>query len=369
MSLSGYPEQRRTSAGPRILACAWLGFIAILLTGGVALSILGSPQAGRGVVVMDLPPAHAVAFRPAPILPRLPPAQAPGPAEQLEPMTAAPPPSVPPRITQQQFAGKALIADPALIENTPEGPLPRIADDGTTPMRAYAPAVVSDGRPRIAIVVSGLGISAKQTSAAIDGLPAGVTLALAPYDADVQRWVAMARRGGHEVLLELPMEPYDFPDSDLGPHTLRTGSAEDANTERMVWAMTRFTGYAGVTNLLGGRFLSDSNSLEPVMSFLARRGLFFFDNGQEAHSTAPDVAHSSGTAFLQADLTVDKIQTAMEIDRRLSSLETLARTRGNAVGAALLYPVTIERIRAWAQGLAGRGFVLVPASAIVGPVK
>ncbi|MBV9692477.1 MAG: divergent polysaccharide deacetylase family protein, partial [Alphaproteobacteria bacterium] len=50
-------------------------------------------------------------------------------------------------------------------------------------------------------------------------------------------------------------------------------------------------------------------------------------------------------------------------------LETLARTRGSAAGAAFLYPVTIERIRNWAQGVGGRGFVLVPASAIVPAAK
>jgi len=366
MSLSGHSEEKRASAALRILVYAWLAFFALLLFGGIALTIFGNSRSGGRTVVMDLPSPHAARpkTRPSPA----PPLKTPSAGQQAQPLPAAPT-APPPRITQQQFAGKALIADPALIENTPEGPLPRIADDGTPPMRAYAPAVVSDGRPRIAIVVAGLGLSAKATRAAIEGLPAGVTLGLEPYDADVQQWAAMARRSGHEVLLELPMEPYDFPDSDLGPHTLRTGSAEDANTERLVWAMTRFTGYAGVTNLLGGRFLSDSGSLEPVMSFLARRGLFFFDNGQEAHSTAPDVARSSGTSFLESDLTVDKIQTAMEIDRRLSSLETLARTRGSAAGSAFLYPVTVDRIRAWAAGLAGRGFVLVPASAIVAPAK
>ena len=106
-------------------------------------------------------------------------------------------------------------------------------------------------------VISGLGISAKATSAAIAGLPADVTLAFAPYDDDVQRWVSEARRQGHEVLLELPMEPYDFPDSDPGPHTLRAGVGEESNTQRLTWSLTRFTGYAGVTNLLGGRFLGD----------------------------------------------------------------------------------------------------------------
>jgi polysaccharide deacetylase 2 family uncharacterized protein YibQ len=277
-----------------------------------------------------------------------------------------PPESAPPqKITRQIFSGGALVADPALVENTPAGPLPRIADDGTTPMRAYAPAAISDGRPRIAIVIGGLGISATQTQAALKGLPSGVTLAFAPYAADAQHWVAQARKQGHEILLEVPMEPYDFPDSDPGPHTLRSGVGEDANTERLVWALTRFSGYAGVTNLLGGRFMADASSLEPMLTFLARRGLMFYDNGAATHSAAPDIASRVGVSFAQSDSTIDKIQTAMEIDRRLSALESEARANGSAAGSGQIYPVTIERVKNWAQGLAGRGFVLVPASAIV----
>jgi polysaccharide deacetylase 2 family uncharacterized protein YibQ len=34
-----------------------------------------------------------------------------------------------------------------------------------------------------------------------------------------------------------------------------------------------------------------------------------------------------------------------------------------------LYPVTVERVAEWAKGLPGRGFVLVPASAIVPHTK
>jgi polysaccharide deacetylase 2 family uncharacterized protein YibQ len=345
------------------LALAYLAFFILLIVAGAAITFLGDPHAGDSVVSMDLPRpashiAHATKSSVATPQPGATASQPP--ADQTQS-----PPSVAQKITQQVFAGRALIADPALIENTPMGPLPRIADDGTTPMRTYAPTAVGDGHPRIAIVIGGLGVSAKQTDAALKGLPAGVTLAVAPYAADAQHWVAQARAQGHEVLLEIPMEPYDFPDSDPGPHTLRSGAGEDANTERLVWALTRFSGYAGVTNLLGGRFMSDASSLEPMLTYLARRGLMFYDNGQTAHSAAPDVASRVGVPFAQADSSIDTIQTAAEIDRRLSALENVARTRGSAAGSGVLYPVTIERVKSWAQGLAGRGFVLVPASAIV----
>jgi polysaccharide deacetylase 2 family uncharacterized protein YibQ len=353
---------------PNPLAIAYFLLLVLLVGGGVALAFLGDPRAGEPIVRLALVPPSL----PTRIAQK--PASAPSAAQTVpsavEPVTL-PPALVPPNISRPIFAGRSLLADPALVEETQSGPLPRIASDGRMPMNVYAapvPAAVP-GRTRIAIVITGLGISAKATAAALAALPPQITLGFAPYSDDVQRWVGEARRQGHEVLLELPMEPYDFPDSDPGPHTLRAGVAEDANTERMVWALTRVTGYAGVTNLLGGRFLADADSLAPVMTYLARRGLLFFDNGAASHSVAPDVAERVGAPFAQSASTIDSIQTAMEIDRRLSDLETVARSRGGATGTGFLYPVTTQRVAQWAQGLAERGFVLVPASAIVSTAR
>jgi hypothetical protein len=354
----------RSSRGVLLLAVAYVTVIAILVLFGIAVVLFGDPRAGEPIVRLSLSVAstNITATPVAPVHPQPQMAVAP-PTRAGEP--ALPPSVVPPNVTRSVYVGRALVADPALIETTADGPLPRIAADGTPPMRAYAAPALDNGRPRIAIVISGLGMSAKQTAAALDSLPPQVTLAFAPYASDVQRWVAEARREGHEVLLEVPMEPFDFPDSDPGSHTLRSGAGEDSNTERLVWALTRFTGYTGVTNLLGGRFLSDPDSLEPMMTYLSRRGLLFFDNGAASHSSAPDVASRTGTAFAQATETIDKIQTAMEIDRALSDLENTARAHGSAAGAGFLYPVTVERVAQWAHGLEGRGFVLVPASSIV----
>lgn len=154
-------------------------------------------------------------------------ALSPPPVREDAPMPRAEPtPDTPmPAIKAVQRAGRALIADPALIENTPLGPLPRIADDGRKPIQAYA-APAANGKFRIAIVVMGLGLSAKATQAAISSLPPAVTVGLLPYASDAPRWLSAARAAGHEVVLQVPMEPFDFPDSDPGPHTLRAGSID-----------------------------------------------------------------------------------------------------------------------------------------------
>lgn len=386
MTAASFAETDRLYSGTErrpvpALAFAYFFVFAGLLVALGAIAFFGNAEDGSPTAWIDIAPrpqphannlAHARKLASAPARPAaaaaapvtMPPATAAAPNNALAP--AAP---IAAAIAKPVVAGRNLVADPALVEESPQGPLPRIAPDGRTPMSAYAPAVAPFKGPRIAIVITGLGISAKATEAAIQQLPPAVTLAFAPYEGDVQRWVTEARRAGHEVLLEVPMEPYDFPDSDPGPHTLRAAVGEESNTERLVWSLTRFTGYAGITNLLGERLLSDPDSLEPVMTYVARRGLLFFDCGPQSHSVAPDIARRIDAPYVQSASNLDTIQTDMEIDARLSQLEQLARTNGTASGTGFVYPVTLDRVANWAKGLQGRGVALVPASDIVAASK
>src|SRR5665213_2907883 len=291
-----------TSKAGRALAFA-CSFTACLLAAGVlAITLLGRPRGPA--ITLELPEIPSATARTA-----------------ASTIPDSPDGAVAAPVTKLLYAGKALLADPALIENTAQGPLPRIADDGRKPMTVYAAPAPAGAKYKIAIVVSGLGLSAMATRKALDSLPAGVTLGFAPYAGDVGQWAALARSRGHEILAEIPMEPFDFPDSDPGPHTLRAGQDEESNIQRLTWALSRFTGYAGVTNLLGQRFLSDSEALSPALTYLARRGLYFYDNGASPKSAAPDAAASSATPFAAANENLDGIQTALEIDRHLSALE------------------------------------------------
>lgn len=389
-------KRRNGNRGALVLGLAWALVLVVVAAGALVIQFYGRVPAGDVVIAALAPHPHAaksVKLTPPPAAPEVPtvfetppggivpaeltPAEKAAVAALPPPVQAPPAPTVtaPPSTTPQTaialppLKGGLAVANPALLEKTEQGYLPRISDSGQWPMQAYAGPQPPAARPRIAIVIGGLGISARTTEVAINTLPAGVTLAFAPHFADVQNWVTLARQKGHEVLLQVPMEPYGFPDSDPGEHTLRTSVGEEANTTRLAWSLSRFTGYVGVTNMQGGRFLSEPGPLEPMMTFLMRRGLLFYDNGAASHSVAPQVAERTGAPFAQATNTIDSIQAPMEIDRRLADLENEARAKGKAVGTGFLYPVTVERVTLWARGLSGRGFVLAPISAIVATGK
>jgi len=281
---------------------------------------------------------------------------------ELAPLPAAPPPAQP----QPRFVNGNLVSDPALLEQTPDGQLPVITADGRAPLQAYArPFDAADTRPRIAIVIGGLGIRASATKLALDHLPPAVTLSFAPYVSDIQHWVDGARGAGHEVLVEVPMEPFDFPATDPGPYTLTAAVSADENTRRLSWALSRFTGYVGVTNLLGGRFLGEAGALNPVLAVIGKRGLLFFDNGANSHSLVAETAAQVNAPAVTGAIVLDAVQSRQAVAAKLAELESRARAQGAAAASGFLYPVTIQTVAEWASTLDKRGLVLAPISAAI----
>jgi polysaccharide deacetylase 2 family uncharacterized protein YibQ len=268
---------------------------------------------------------------------------------------------------------KKAALDPQLLEESRHGNLPKIAPDGRRPALAYAmPVNVPAGKtdaPRIAVIVGGLGISASATAEALEKLPGPVTLAYAPYSTNLDAAAANARARNHEVLLQAPMEPFDYPDNDPGPQTLLTSLSAAQNIDRLQWLMARMQGYVGIASLMGARFTASDQALSPVLKEIARRGLIYVDDGSSARSVASQIAGAQNLPFAKADIVLDALPTPVEIDHALARLELAARERGSAVGYATASPASVARIADWAKNVTSRGFVLVPISAVVVKAK
>jgi len=263
--------------------------------------------------------------------------------------------------------------DKQLLESTPQGAIPQIGPDGARAHAHYAnPRKLPANRteaPRIAIIVGGMGISASGSADALAKLPAPVTLAVAPYGTGLGALAAQARAQGHELLLQVPMEPFDYPNNDPGPRTLLTSLASGQNVDRLHWLMSRMQGYVGLVNYMGGKFTASDQALGPVLRETAKRGLIYVDDGGSARSVAAQLAGSQNLPFAKADIVLDASPMPTEIDRALTRLEMIARTNGTAVGFANAQPAAIARIAAWAKTVEDRGFVLVPISMVAVKAK
>lgn len=254
--------------------------------------------------------------------------------------------------------------DARLLEKSRYGMIP-IAAGGTTPFTAYAAGTPAERAkaatmPTVAIVVGGLGIGAAKTTDSILKLPGAVTLAFTPYGTDPTKLVERARAQHHEILLQVPMEPFDYPDNDPGPQTLLTTQSPDQNLDRLLWHLSRIQGYVGLTSFMGARFTVSDTAMQPVIREAAKRGLGYLDDGSSPRSVAGTLAQGQTMPFAKADLSIDAVPTAAEIDKALAKLEALAKSRGNAIGIASSLPVSVDRIGNWARALESRGVLLVP---------
>ena len=262
-------------------------------------------------------------------------------------------------VTAPRIPASPLPAAPiaGLGQPGPNGPLPAIATDGRVPAQAYARPFRSNGRPRVAIIVGGLGLNAVTTRAAIERLPAEVTLSFVPYAEGLQGWIDLARAQGHEVMLEMPMEPSGYPGNDPGPHTL-LASAEAADIQaRMNWLLGRATGYFGVTNYMGDRFASSDAGMTAFMAILRQRGVAFVDDGSMSR-------RPGAWARASANRIIDEEQSPAAIVGQLNALEALAKGNGQAMGTGFSYPVTVEALARRTAGMEARGRQLALASAM-----
>ena len=317
-----------------------------------------SPPEGEAVA--------AAAPEPAPAEPPPPPvAEASPPPVAAAPPAAEPAPEPEPEAFPEVRLALAPAPDPELVTEGENGPLPVIAPDGRQPWRVYArPFELPPDTPRIAIIIGGLGLSRAATQAAIQQLPGVVTLAFVPYAPNLDDWIAAARAAGHEVVLQLPMEPQDYPANDPGPHTLLASADAADNLARLDWLLSRFTGYVGVTNYMGGLFNSSPDALRPIFQDLSARGLLFLDSRENPDSVAAVVAAELEMPRVINNRFLDAEASRMNVDARLLELERIAESTGAAVGIGFPYPVTIERVAAWIRELESKGVVVAPITAV-----
>lgn len=363
------PKRQARQPQPVLAGIVIAGALALALVAAVWMAVVDDPDGGRPVAVVmieDAPQATGSLVAesagaslagpqpsdPAQVLPDVSPAQS---GEELAALPAAP---------IEASSG----AVPGLIEQSSFGPLPRVAPDGRRPRDAYArraPAA-EPHVPRIALVVGGMGISQTGTKSAIEALPEDVTLAFAPYGASLQRWVEKSRSEGHEVLLQIPLEPVGYPEENPGEHTLLVSNDRRGTQDDLQWALGRMTSYAGVMNYMGARFTSEDQAVLPFLGEIGERGLYYLDDGSSPGSRVAALGKVLEVPVVTADLLIDRDRSPGDIERELGALETIARSRGVAVGVASAFPASIAAIAAWADGAEARGIVLVPASAAIG---
>jgi polysaccharide deacetylase 2 family uncharacterized protein YibQ len=366
---------RRAARSSGLLA-AWLLLIAAIAAVGAWLFVNADETRARwsrmtpsAVVALptDVPSQWSKAGdAPAPVMP---PTMTPAPTAMAPVAEPAPEPAPPVNPNSLSPA-----PDPALVEAAPVGLLPKIETmpDGRQrqPWQVYArPFDAPEAKPRVAVLLTGLGLSSAPTEAAINRLPPEVTLSFSPYAEHLGDWLQAARAAGHEVLLDLPLEPLNFPQHDPGPYTLLSTLSAVDNSARLEWVLSRGAGYVGVVGEFGSRFATSAKYLLPMFEVLKKRGVMFVDAKASADTVAGRVARDMGVPRAIQDRVIDIDGGRTAVDAKLAEIERLARGSGQALAFASPYPITIDRLLVWLPAMQQKGVALAPVSAIANRQK
>lgn len=345
-----------------------LGFCAlVLVVGSGAIALRDRPfRAAQQPVVLKPEEAPAVATRQAE-----PPSAAQRPASGGPSIIRVSPPTggqggivVHDPSAASQSPLTAHLPDRALVEQSEYGLLPVRAADGRRPFDVYARPWSGARGARVAIVIGGLAVSQTGTQAAIERLPGEITLAFASGGNSIDRWMQDARRRGHEILMQVPLEPFDYPNVDPGRNTLTVDASPQENLKRLHWALGRTTNYTGVLNYMGARFVADKAAMSTLIGDLAERGLMYLDDGSSARSKGEELAKSLRTPFAAADIVIDQQRDKAAILAKLDDLERTARAKGTAIGIGSAFDVTVDAVTEWAAEAKKRGIEIVPVSAL-----
>ncbi len=251
------------------------------------------------------------------------------------------------------------------ITQTTAAPAARQAAGGATWMkfaRAFDP---NDGRPRIALVVTDLGLAAALTDQAINYLPGPVTLAFNPFAENLPRWVEQARRAGHEVLINLPLEASGTQPRDAGSSPASAPVTADESLGRLDWALARASGYVGVASFMGAGVNGGEDVLRPVLTTLRDRGFIYVDRQTGPRATALRLASELGVPRAVADRQLDAEPTREAIEARLGEIERQARESGFAVALVRPHSISFERLAIWQTTLDAKGIALAPITAVL----
>jgi polysaccharide deacetylase 2 family uncharacterized protein YibQ len=358
---------------PPALLAASLAAALLLALSTLWLIRTPYPYAGEPVVMVKIPPVEVLqtaSTDPAPEV-AAEPAEKPdeGERQKVQILEATPQETVETDaaiiVSPRRTLKPAPLAE--VSESGPYGVLPHIGSGNRKPQNVYArpvlAGIIHSDMPKVAILLGGMGLNAELTKKAISTLPGEVTFAFAPYGEDLQAQVNRARAQGHEIMLQLPLEPFGYPAANPGPKTLMSSADAKTNLDALAWHMGRFAGYTGITNYMGAKFLGDMEALRPIFVEMKKRGLIFLDDGAANRSMSVQTGEVIGLPVKTGAKMIDADPAQQSIEQALAELESEAKANGFAIGTGTGLDVTIDAVDEWSRSLAEKGILLVPVSA------
>jgi polysaccharide deacetylase 2 family uncharacterized protein YibQ len=223
---------------------------------------------------------------------------------------------------------------------------------------------IIQGKPAIAIVITGVGLSASSTASVLK-LPALVTVGFSPYAQDAQILAKKFMDLKHDVVMNIPLEPSNYPVDDPGPYALLTNLSDKDNLDRLDFLADRVSNVIGFYSMDNEKFTMDQKSISPIIEEMKKRNLIYVYGGGKDNTTVIQIADTQSFPLIVAKSIIDKVITEKAINDNLDQLVDEAKKNGFAVALGSPYPVTANILSRWLETLDEKGVELVGLKEIV----
>src|SRR5262245_39424876 len=224
----------------------------------------------------------------------------------------------------------------------PSPPAARRGPTGPAPARRARPESTATRAPaRVAVIVDELGARADVFERVV-ALGRPVTIAVLPELPLSPRLAREAARAGLEVLLQLPLEPYRFPEVDPGPGALLTSMPPDEVTRRTRQQLAAIPGATGVVTGMGSRFTEDRPRMRALLEPVFFQRLLFIDSLTSHRSVGYDVARALGIPAGRRQIFVDPDESEATARAQLLEVERRASRHDSTIVIAHGRPLTLQ---------------------------
>jgi polysaccharide deacetylase 2 family uncharacterized protein YibQ len=266
------------------------------------------------------------------------------------PWLSTPAPATPSRAPAAPKPRDPLAAQPA-------SPAPLAPQALPGPQALPAPVTA----PRVAVIIDNLG-ARRDVFDPLRDIRRPLTVAILP-GLPLSEWTAReAAQAGMEVILDLPMEPYRFPEVDPGPGTLLMAMGPQELQAQVGAHLASVPGAVGVTNHMGSRMTEDRTRMRTVLEVLSGRRLFLVDGLASNLSVAYDEAKALGLRAGRRQILVDHAAGEAGDRVRWDEVAWWAERRGEVIVIAHGHPLTARLLREYVPRWEARGIRLVPVS-------
>lgn len=216
--------------------------------------------------------------------------------------------------------------------------------DDNHPADIELPPAISSKLPEIAIIIDDVGYNRKIATRFAD-LDSNITFSVLPNSPHKRSIAINAHKKGLEIMLHLPMEPFEYPKVNPGPNALLVSMTPNELKTQLRKDIAGIPFVKGVNNHMGSRMTSLSSKMYQIFTILKEEDLFFIDSRTAPQSLCKPSARLLQIPFAERNTFLDHFQTPEAVNRQIDSLLRKALKNGSAIGIGHPHKITFEVLK------------------------